>query len=377
MSPKATIPSSAKGLSGSSHEERDDRESSDGASPAGHSHGGAGHSHAPADFNRAFVVGIALNITFVATEALYGLSAHSLALISDAGHNLSDVLGLVLAWGAMRLSRSRPTDRRTYGYRRSSILAALGNAALLLLVTGAVTWEAIRRLAHPAPVVAMTIVWVAAAGIVINGATAMMFFSGRGHDVNIRGAFLHMASDALVAAGVVVAGLTIRATGWLWVDPVVSIAIGAIITLGTWGLLRESLNLAMDAVPSHVDPVAVRSFLDAVPGVHTVHDLHIWAMSTTETALTVHLVAPQNDFDDRKLIALTDELRTKFRIGHSPFSWSTGTTVIHAFRDRTRPCDWRALRQRIPPFVGDARVVDPLNMFLCPKPPISVSAAPR
>src|SRR6185437_2828246 len=215
-----------------------------GHSHAGHSHGGLGHAHAPTNFNRAFVIGIALNLAFVRVEAIYGLSAHSLALVSDAGHNLSDVLGLVLAWGAMRLSASRPTERRTYGFRRSSILAALGNAAMLLLVTGAVTWEAIRRLAHPVPVVAMTIVWVAAAGIIVNGVTAMMFFSGRGHDVNIRGAYLHMASDALVAAGVVATGLAIRRTGWLWLDPAISIAISVVITLGTWGLLRESVNLA-------------------------------------------------------------------------------------------------------------------------------------
>ena len=301
-----------------------------GHSHAGHSHGGHGHGHGPPDFNRAFAVGIALNIGFVMAEATYGLSAHSLALISDAGHNLSDVLGLLLAWTAIRLSKSRPTARRTYGYRRSSILAALGNAALLLFVTGAVTWEAVRRLAHPEPVVAMTIVWVAAVGILINGATAMMFFAGRRHDVNIRGAYLHMASDAIVAAGVVAAGLLIRQTGWLWLDPVVSIAIGVVITFGTWGLLRESVNLAMDAVPEHINPDDVQAYLAGLPGVEAVHDLHIWAMSTTETALTVHLVTPDDRLDDGRLATVCHDLRTRFQIGH--------TTIQFEHGDDAHPC---------------------------------------
>ncbi|MDQ2664595.1 MAG: cation diffusion facilitator family transporter [Gemmatimonadota bacterium] len=249
-------------------------------------------------------------------EVVYGMSAHSLALISDAGHNASDVMGLLIAWGAMRLSRSAPTGRHTYGLRRASILAALINAATLLLVTGAVTWEAIRRLQHPHPVVATTIMWVAALGIVINGITALMFFSGRAHDVNVRGAFMHMASDALVALGVVIAGLVIRSTGLLWIDPVVSIAIGLVITLGTWGLLRESVNLAMDAVPEHIDPALVQRYLEELPGVSAAHDLHIWAMSTTETALTVHLVTPDNSINDDRLRSACDALRDRFRIGH-------------------------------------------------------------
>ncbi|MEO5818363.1 MAG: cation diffusion facilitator family transporter, partial [Gemmatimonadaceae bacterium] len=229
---------------------------------AAHDHdSGHGHAHAPANFNRAFAVGVALNVAFVVAETIYGLSAHSLALISDAGHNLSDVLGLLIAWVAMRLSSSQPTPRRTYGFRRSSILAALSNAAMLLLVTGAVTWEAIRRLQHPQPVIASTIMWVAAVGIAINGITAVMFFSGRAHDVNIRGAFLHMASDALVSVGVVIAGLVIRTTGLLWIDPAVSIVISVVITVGTWGLLKTSVNLAMDAVPEHIDPAEVERCL--------------------------------------------------------------------------------------------------------------------
>ena len=295
-----------------------------------HGHGGHGHSHAPATFDRAFAIGVGLNVIFVVTEVVYGMSAHSLALISDAGHNLSDVLSLLLAWAAIRLSQSRPTSRRTYGYRRSSILAALSNAAMLLLVTGAVTWEAIRRLRHPEPVVATTIMWVAAAGIVINGITAMMFFSGRKHDVNIRGAYMHMASDALVALGVVIAGFAIRTTGRLWIDPVVSIAIGVIITVGTWGLLKESLNLAMDAVPSHIDPAEVEGFLATVPGVAAVHDLHIWGMSTTETSMTVHLVTPDCDLDDGRLASIAATMKKRFTIGHCTIQLEHG--------DDAHPC---------------------------------------
>jgi cobalt-zinc-cadmium efflux system protein len=279
-------------------------------------HGGHGHSHAPTSFNRAFAIGVSLNVIFVITEVVYGLSAHSLALISDAGHNLSDVLGLLLAWGAISLGQSRPTARRTYGYRRSSILAALANAAMLLFVTGAVTWEAIRRFQDPQPIAATTIMWVAGIGIAINGITALMFFSGRAHDVNIRGAFMHMASDALIALGVVIAGFAIRVTGRLWIDPLVSIAIGLIITAGTWGLLKESLNLAMDAVPSHIDPGAVQTFLSALPRVSAVHDLHIWGMSTTETAMTVHLVTATAGLGDADLASICDVMKDRFSIGH-------------------------------------------------------------
>lgn len=295
-----------------------------------HSHGGHGHAHAPANFDRAFVVGLLLNVSFVVAEVIYGLSAHSLALVSDAGHNASDVLGLVVAWVAMRLSRSQPTARRTYGFRRSSILAALSNAALLLVVTGGVTWEAIRRLQQPSPVVAMTIIWVAALGIAVNGVTAMMFFSGRAHDVNIRGAFMHMAADALVALGVVIAGLAIRWTGRLWIDPVVGIAIGVVIVIGTWGLLRESVNLAMDAVPGHIDPSAVSAYLESFPGVTAVHDLHIWAMSTTETALTAHLVVGEGGLSDSGLRQMADSLRDRFKIGHCTFQTEQG--------DDAHPC---------------------------------------
>ena len=302
-----------------------------GGAAHGHSHAGHAHALTAASFTRAFAIGIGLNVTFVLAEVVYGLSAHSLALISDAGHNLSDVLGLLLAWGAIRLGNSRPTARRTYGYRRSSILAALLNAGMLLLVTGAVTWEAILRLRDPEPVVATTIMWVAAIGIAINGITALMFFSGRGHDVNIRAAFVHMAADAVIALGVVLAGLAIRMTGRLWIDPVVSIAIGVVITFGTWGLLRESLNLAMDAVPAHIEPDDVCAFLAGVPGVSAVHDLHIWAMSTTDTALTAHLVTPGAGLDDSRLASIAGTLKERFRIGHSTIQLEHG--------DEAHPCE--------------------------------------
>ena len=295
-------------------------------SHAGHSHD-HGHTHAPPNFNRAFVIGVSLNTAFVLAEVIYGLKAGSLALISDAGHNLSDVLGLLLAWGAMRLSQSRPSARRTYGVRRSSILAALGNAAALLFVTGAVSWEALLRLRHPEPVAAGIVMWVAALGIVINSASALLFFSGRQHDVNVRGAFMHLAADALVSVGVVIAGFLISRTGWLWLDPVVSIGIGVVILLGTWGLLMESLNLAMDAVPAHIDPGEVERYLASLPGVTAVHDLHIWAMSTTETALTAHLVAPGAGLDDQRLLETCEMLRTRFRIGHCTIQLEHGAAA--------------------------------------------------
>ena len=295
-----------------------------------HSHGeGAGHSHLhdhapPADFNRAFVLGVTLNVGFVIAEVIWGLAANSLALVSDAGHNASDVLGLLLAWGAMRLAKAQRTERRTYGLRRTSILAALVNAGMLLLVTGAVTWEAITRLRNPEPVVASTVMWVASLGIVINATSALLFLKGRKDDVNIRGAYMHLMADAAVSLGVVVAGLAMKFTGWLWLDPVVSIVIGIVITIGTWGLLRESLALAMDSVPEHIDPAKVAAFLRAIPGVTAIHDLHIWAMSTTETALTVHLIMPGDRPSDTQLRHICDELREHHRIGHSTIQVEQG-----------------------------------------------------
>lgn len=250
--------------------------------------------------------------------------AHSLALLADAGHNLGDALGLIAAWLANSLGRRSPSARFTYGWRRSTVLAALANATLLLVVTGAIAWESVLRLLHPAPAAGWTIVVVAAIGIVVNGATALLFASGRHGDLNVRGAFAHMLADALVAAGVVVAGVVIAATGWVWVDPVVSLIVSALIVWGTWSLLRESLGLAMDGVPRGIDTAEVRAALAALPGVQTVHDLHIWAMSTTEPALTAHLVRPDAALDDAWLVSACTMLRTRFGIGHSTLQVESG-----------------------------------------------------
>jgi len=282
-----------------------------------HDHDHSGHMHEPPSHNAAFAIGVILNLGFVVVEVLYGLAAHSLALISDAGHNLSDVFCLLLAWGAMHLTRSAPTKRRTYGWRRSSILAALINAVILLVVVGGITVEAIRRLGNPPEVAGGTVMAVAAVGIVINTMTALLFMSGRKRDLNLKGAFLHMAGDAAVSLGVVIAAFAIRLTGWHWLDPAVSLAIGVVIVWGTWGLLRESINLSMDAVPAEIDPQAVESYLTNLAGVTAVHDLHIWAMSTTEVALTVHLVMEEPPRNDLFLHDVCDVLRDRFGIGHA------------------------------------------------------------
>lgn len=254
----------------------------------GHSH--AGHSHAPASFGRAFAIGASVNAAFVVLQVVSGLAAHSVALLADAVHNLGDVLGLLIAWGAAWLTARAPTVRRTYGWGRSSILAALVNAVVLLLGSGAIGIEALQRLAAPTPVGTGIVMAVAAIGIVVNGGTALLFMRGRKGDLNVRGAFVHMASDALVSFGVVLAGALIQLTGWLWLDPVTSLVIVAVITWGTWGLLRQSVDLAMDAVPPGIDCLAVQAALAALPGVTEVHDLHIWGISTTRSALTAHLV---------------------------------------------------------------------------------------
>ncbi len=282
-----------------------------------HDHDHAGHAHGPPSNNLAFAIGVVLNLGFVVVEVLYGLAAHSLALISDAGHNLSDVFCLLLAWGAMHLTRTAPTKRRTYGWRRSSILAALINAVILLVVVGGITVEAIRRLGNPPEVAGGTVMAVAAVGIVINTISALLFLSGRKRDLNMKGAFLHMAGDAAVSLGVVIAAFAIRLTGWHWLDPAASLAIGAVIVWGTWGLLRESINLSMDAVPAEIDPHAVEDYLTDLAGVTAVHDLHIWAMSTTEVALTVHLVMEEPPRDDLFLHDVSDVLRDRFGIGHA------------------------------------------------------------
>jgi len=279
------------------------------------------HDHsldqAPANHNKAFIVGLALNLVYVVAQTVFGIFAHSLALLADAGHNFGDVLGLLLAWGAIYLAKMRPTARRTYGLGRSSILAALANAILLLVAVGGITWEAIRRFNNPGEVAAKTVIIVAAIGIVTNGFTALFFLRGHKHDLNIKGAFLHMAADAAVSAGVVIAGILIQLTGWHWIDPVTSLVINAVIVWGTWGLLRHSLAMALDIVPANVDPLAVRRYLETLNGVSAVHDLHIWPLSTTRTALTVHLEMPQSSGSDEFLHSVCEHLHVTFGIEHS------------------------------------------------------------
>jgi cobalt-zinc-cadmium efflux system protein len=288
-----------------------------------------GHPHTPPSYNLVFAVGVALNLGFVAVEVVYGLAANSLALLSDAAHNLSDVFGLLIAWSAFHLGKSLPTKRRTYGLRRSSILAALTNAIVLLIVVGGIVWEAIGRITYAEAVQGSTVIWVAAAGVVINTISALLFVAGRKKDLNINGAFLHMAGDAAVSLGVVVVGLGIYATGWNWLDPATSILISGVIVWSTWGLLRESLALAMDAVPAGIDSHAVEAYLSDLPGVAAVHDLHIWGMSTTEVALTAHLVMPEPPADDRFLGDVCHELRHRFEIGHVTIQIEHGDIACH------------------------------------------------
>jgi cobalt-zinc-cadmium efflux system protein len=287
-----------------------------------HAHGHAGHSHAPDDFGLAFAIGAALNTAFVAVELGFGYVANSLALISDALHNLSDVMALLLAWGAAWLARKRPTKTHTYGYRRASILAALFNAGLLLVAVGGIAVEAIERLRSPAPVAGWTVLLVAALGILVNGGTALLFMRGRHADLNVRGAYLHMAADAAVSFGVVIAATVIMLTGWLWVDPAVSLGVAAIVLVSGWSLARDSVNLALDGVPKDIELASVQGYLAGLDGVMEVHDLHIWAMSTNETALTAHLVRP-GGHDDAFLHQVCEELSHRFRIHHATLQIET------------------------------------------------------
>jgi cobalt-zinc-cadmium efflux system protein len=283
----------------------------------GHAHGSHGHHHAPASFGRAFAIGIALNLGFVIAEGAFGILGGSLALVADAGHNLSDVFGLLVAWGAVALGRVRPSARFTYGLRGSTILAALLNGLVLMGASGAIALAAIQRFGTPEPVMSGTVMIVAAIGILINGATAMLFMSGGKNDINIRGAFLHMAADAAVSAGVVLAGLAIGATGWLWLDPLVSLLIVAVIIWSSWGLLKEAVALSLGGVPAGIEPYRVEQYLAGLDGVRAVHDLHIWPMSTSETAMTAHLVMPRGCADDAFLHDVAEAMRAKFGIGHT------------------------------------------------------------
>lgn len=285
-------------------------------SGAPHHHGGFDHA-ATESHSSAFMLAIALNIAFVAVEFIYGVIAESTALMADAGHNLSDVLGLLLAWGAAVLGKKQPSDRYTYGLRSTSILAALANGMLLLVVCGGIGWEAMRRFAAPSEVAGYTVAVVAAIGIVINGFSAWLFMAGSKNDLNIRGAFLHMAADALVSLGVVIGGITIIYTGWDWIDPMLSLVIVIVILIGTWGLLREAVRLSLSAVPAHIDLQEVQKYLSELPGVTEVHDLHIWGMSTTETALTVQLIMPNGYPGDAFIDLVASGLGERFRIQHS------------------------------------------------------------
>ena len=292
-----------------------------------HAHGHHHHHHGPVTGRgRAFAIAVALNVFIVVVQAAYGLLAHSTALLADAGHNLSDVLGLLLAWGAAWLATRRPSARFTFGFGSSSILASLANAALLLLACGAILAQALGRLFHPAPVAGFDVFVVATVGMVVNGFSAWLFMRGQKDDLNIRGAFLHMAADAAVSAAVAVSGLVILATGWNWIDPLMSIAVVLVIVYGTWGLLRESVRLALAAVPANVDIVRVRAFLAQQEGAVDVHDLHVWALSTTGCALTAHLVMPAGHPGDAALDRIVESLNTRFGMRHTTLQVDLGTS---------------------------------------------------
>lgn len=297
---------------------------------------GHDHAHGASNFGRAFIIGIALNLAFVVIEFLYGKWAHSLALVSDAGHNLSDVLGLGLAWGASVLATRNPTAKRTYGMRRTTIFAALLNSATILVAVGAIAWEALQRFSAPQAIEGRTVIIVAAIGILVNGVSAYFFAAGSKDDLNIRGAFLHLAADAAVSLGVVAAGFVILLTGWQILDPLASLAISAVIVWGVWGLLRDSVNLALDAVPESINLAEVTDFLRSQPHCREVHDLHVWALSANETALTAHLVMPHAPKSDAVLSGITHELHEKFDIDHATLQIEAG--------DAANPCGCRLIK---------------------------------
>ena len=293
------------------------------------------HHHAAPDYNRAFAVGVALNVIFVVIEVTYGVIADSLALLTDAGHNLSDVLGLLLAWGASYLARKKPSRRRTYGYSRATILASMFSGLLLLAAVAVISWEAVNRFFTPSEPVGQTIMIVAGIGVLINSITAWFFVSGKDHDLNIRGAYLHMAADALVSLGVVVSGFVIWQFGLNWFDPLSSLLIAVVIFWSTWGLLRDSLNLAIDAVPRGLDPEEIRNWLSAQPGVEGMHDLHIWPISTTNTALTAHLLMPDPPANDEFLHNLAQQLQERFKISHATFQIERGDNELPCKQSQT------------------------------------------
>lgn len=281
------------------------------------------HSHHVRNYNRAFAIGVVLNVAFVVIEAGFGIAADSMALIADAGHNLSDVLSLLLAWGASFLATKTATEKRTYGFRKLTIMASLVNAVLLLVAMGGITWETIGRLFSPQPIGAMTVIVVAGVGVVINTVTALLFASGQKEDLNIKGAFLHMAADAAVSLGVVVAGLIIMFTGWLVIDPLISLFIVAVILVGTWSLLRDSMNLAIDSVPQSIDIAGVKRYLNGLEPVCQIHDLHVWAMSTTEVALSVHLIVDTDSLSVDFLPEVQQALHDNYGIEHATIQVET------------------------------------------------------
>lgn len=292
------------------------------------------HHHPPSTQGRTFFVAILLNATFVMVEFAYGFIANSTALVADAGHNLSDVLGLLLVWGAAILTRKAPSARYTYGLRSTSILVALANAVFLLVVCGGIAWEAVQRFLQPPAVMGLVVTQVAGVGIVINGLSAWLFMQGSKNDLNIRGAYLHMATDALVSLGVVASGVAMMFTGWYWLDPLISLLIVAVIVFGTWGLLNQSLKLALNAVPAHIDIPAIEAYLKQCEGVTGIHDLHIWGMSTTESALTAHLVIPAGYPGDLFIDDIIHTLKERFSIQHSTLQIEQGniehTCALHA-----------------------------------------------
>jgi cobalt-zinc-cadmium efflux system protein len=291
-----------------------------------HHHSHECHHAPPHDFGRAFLMGITLNTVFIAAEIIWGVKANSLALLADAGHNAGDVLALALAWAAAVLGRRQPSARFTYGLRSSSIIAALTNAAVLLVAVGGIGWASISRLLHPEGVTGTTVMAVAGLGVLVNGATAALFMRGRNEDLNIRGAYMHMAADAAISLGVVISGAIILQTGWQWLDPLAGLVISLLILIGTWDLLREALGLALQAVPKGIDSAAVKKFLSALPGVREVHDLHIWAMSTTEIASSVHLVMTGGHPGDSFIKDIAHRLEHDFRIHHTTVQIEIGDT---------------------------------------------------
>ena len=308
----------------------------DHGSHASHSHSGHSHAHAPAPgHGRAFALAVGLNVAIVVVQAVYGVIAHSTALLADAGHNLSDVLGLLLAWGATWLVARRPSARYTFGYGSSSILASLANAGLLLFACGVIVAEAIGRLMNPAPVAGLVVFVVATVGVVVNGFSAWLFMRGQKEDLNIRGAFLHMAADAAISAAVAISGLVILYTNWTWLDPVMSLFVVAVVVVGTWGLLRDSVRMALDAVPPGVSLQDIRDYLAGQPGVTDVHDLHVWALSTTGNALSAHLVMPAGHPGDESIDAIVVTLRERFSMQHATLQVDLGTTEHRCAMDHS------------------------------------------